>query len=217
MSSEEPEREEGDPMSVNQPLSPAETAFDRGIASLQACRFFRAYCFFSVAISLEPQFDLAHERAAEVRVAAATHIQAFFRGSVQRLQALPYHDVQGVAFEIRPGHNRVRSPLNLQRYLQWLHQERDCQDPDRVAQAHKVFSQLPITHHAWHLEEPGPVESCFGSLPAVPCRRRPCQRCVGAGGFDVFGPFRMRGLGGYHFRYLGPWSTADGNDPTVEV
>ena len=96
MSSEEPEREEGDPMSVNQPQSPAETAFDRGIASLQACRFFRAYCFFSVAISLEPQFVLAHEQAAEVRVAAATHIQAFFRGNVQRLQALPYHDVQGV-------------------------------------------------------------------------------------------------------------------------
>ena len=217
MSSAEPEREEGEHMLVNPARSPAETAFDRGVRSLQAHQLFHAHRYFSVAIRLEPQFDLAHELAAEVRVAAATHIQALFRGSVQRLHPLPFHLVQGIAFPIRPGHNRVRSPLNLQRYLFWLQREMDSQDPDRVAEARLVFSKLPVTHHAWHLDEPGPVISCFGPLPAVPCRRRPCQRCVGAGGFDLFGPFRTRALGGYHFRFLGPWSTANGNDPAVEA
>ena len=115
MSSAEPEREEGEHMLFNPARSPAETAFNRGVRSLQAHQLFHAHRYFSVAIRLEPQFDLAHELAAEVRVAAATHIQALFRGSVQRLHPLPFHLVQGIAFPIRPGHNRVRSPLNLQR------------------------------------------------------------------------------------------------------
>ena len=62
MSFEEPERVEGEHMLFNPRRSPAETAFNRGVESLQARRFFRAHRYFSVAISLELQFDLVHER-----------------------------------------------------------------------------------------------------------------------------------------------------------
>ena len=197
--------------------SPAEVAFDRGVRSLQARQFSRAHKLFSLAISLDRRFDLARQLKVEVRSTALALIQALFRGALVRLHLLPFHRAPQVPFQISPGHPRVRSPLNLQRYLGWLREEKDSGVLERVAAAFAVYERLPITWHAWHLDGPIHIDSCFGRLPAIPCRRRPCRQCVGEGGFDIFSPLAVPALGGFHFRFLGPWSTANNNSPPVEV
>ena len=197
------------------PLHPSVVAFNRGEIALGARRFSVARRYFRLALRLDPAYNTqastwtepttrAGDYLTTVDCHAARHIQAVVRGLLSRRRDI----YRRLSIHVGPGDRFVRSPLNLSRYIGWLASEHRAGGARR-RRARQVYQALHITNHD-PTSDPGlPVGSAFGPIPAVWCTRRPCPRCTGEGGFDAYGPIRSRSRGGYHFRHLGPWTSAD--------
>ena len=147
------------------------------------------------------QLPIAHAiQDIAVRYVAASKIQAVARGCASRRRDL-YRLLPVV---VTPGDRFVRSAANFSHYMSWLAAEYEAGGARRDA-AEAVHSVLAVTHHSG-AGVPMALVTAFGPLPAVWCHRRPCECCVGAGGYDRGGPFWIGARGGYHFRHIGPWT-----------
>ena len=114
-------------------------------------------------------------------------------------------------------HGKVDSPLNLERFTLWT----SALLTESPLEARRLHAALNITFHCGtekdrqtgvpELAIPGVMG--LGPAPWEWCAAPDCVRCLGGeGSYYVHGPFRTGGLGGFHFRHIGPW-TGDAEHP----